>query len=402
MFIEKSIKKHLEKLEKFTATPNNGVTRFPFTKEAHDCVDYIKKAMKNAGLSVSVDGSGAVIGRLEKNTAKTIIIGSHYDTVKNGGAYDGIAGVVCGIVLAEYLTTNNIEPRCSLEIIATNDEEGARFKGGFHSSNAMLGNLKKEDFAKSTDANGISILDAMQEWGISMEDLDKCKRDISKIEAFLEVHIEQGPVLEECKKEIGIVDNIVGMQRYICEVYGRADHAGTTPMGMRKDALSAVAKVVSEVEDYALEEENSVATVGYLNVYPNEINVIAQNVKFTVDIRSVDIKKIERIFAKILNKLELVCKKSELEFTVKNTLSVEPTKMNANLKELIKKSCEENQFSYMELNSGAGHDSLPIGKVIPTAMIFIPTKNGRSHCPIEFCKYSDLAKSVKILYDLVK
>lgn len=402
MCIETSIKNHIENLAKITKTPNEGVTRLPFSKESLECVKYLEQAMQNAGLTTKIDGSGAVIGRLECHTEKTIIIGSHYDTVKNGGAYDGIAGVICGIVLAEYLKENNISPKCSLEIFATNDEEGVRFKKGFHSSNAMLGNLDENDLKNTVDSDGISILQAMQEWGLDFNDFKNCARDISKIEAFLEVHIEQGPVLENKEKDIGIVDNIVGMKRYMCEIYGREDHSGTTPMDMRKDALVIASKLIASLEQYANDEENSVATVGYMEVFPNEINVIAKTVKFSLDIRSVNNATIERIFDKFNCTLKSLCMQKDCDFSIKNTLSVEPTKMDTNLKASIEKSCQKHNFSYMELNSGAGHDALPIGKVIPTAMIFIPTKDGRSHSPVEFCKNSDLAKSVTILLDLVK
>lgn len=396
-----SIEKHLKALAEFTATPGEGVTRFPFTKQARQCVDYLGEAMKNAGLDVRTDGSGAVIGRLEGKTDKTIIVGSHYDSVQHGGEYDGIAGVVCGLVLAEYLHENNVTPFYSLEIIGMNDEEGARFKGGFHSSKAMLGLTAREELENTRDSNSVSISEAMAQWGLSVDDFMAAKRDLSKIRAFLEVHIEQGPVLEAKNKEIGIVNTIVGMERFLCEIYGRADHAGTTPMGMRKDALAAAAKVITEAERAASQEGDSVATVGYINVLPNEINTIAEKVTFTLDVRSVEDEKVSRITKSCLDKLKSVCAADKLECTVTNTLSVSPTKMNTEIKNLIADSCNKRGFSSMELNSGAGHDSLPIGKEIPTAMIFIPTKDGRSHCPVEFCKYSDLAKSVLILYDVI-
>ncbi|MGN1119825.1 MAG: M20 family metallo-hydrolase [Oscillospiraceae bacterium] len=395
------IEKHLVKIAQFNSTPGEGITRFPFTESAKECVDYLMQAMKNAGLETRMDGSGAVVGRLRGLSDKTIAVGSHYDSVQHGGCFDGIAGVVCGIVLAEYLREQGITPACSLEIIAMNDEEGARFKGGFFSSKAMLGQLSAEDLDNTLDADGISVAQAMSNWGLTPDDLMASKRDMTQFKAFLEVHIEQGPILEAAAKEIGVVKTIVGMERFLCEVTGRADHAGTTPMDMRKDALLAAAKIISAVNEAALSESDSVATVGYISVLPNEINTIAQKAVFTLDIRSVSEEKVQRITQNCLDKISSVCAEQDMDFSVTNTLSVKPTDMDAQIMGLITQSCKERGYSFMELNSGAGHDSLPIGKVIPTAMIFVPTKGGRSHCPEEWCEYSDLAKAVVILSDVI-
>lgn len=399
--LTRRIEKHLVKIARFTSTPGEGITRFPFTESAKECVEYLVRAMRSAGLETRVDGSGAVIGRLEGLTDKTIAVGSHYDSVRHGGSFDGIAGVVCGIVLAEQLREQGVTPAYSLEIIAMNDEEGARFKGGFFSSKAMLGQLSAEDLENTLDADGISVARAMAEWGLTPRELLDSKRDMTKLKAFLEVHIEQGPLLEAASKEIGIVKTIVGMERFLCEVTGRADHAGTTPMNMRKDALLAAAKIISAVNECALAESDSVATVGYISAFPNEINTIARKVRFTLDIRSASEEKLKRITDNCMERIKSVCAEQDMEFSAVNTLSVKPTDMDARIKRMIARSCERRGYSFMEMNSGAGHDSLPIGKVIPTAMIFVPTKGGRSHCPEERCEYSDLAKAVFILSDII-
>ena len=399
--LSRALEKHIISLANFTSTPGEGVTRFPFTKPALDCVEYLKKAMTAAGLSVRMDGSGALIGRLEGKRSKTIMVGSHYDSVQHGGAYDGIAGVVCGLVLAEYLHENRIIPEYSLEIVGMNDEEGARFKNGFFSSKAMLGEMTEKELYEAVDADGISTAEAMKEWGLTPDDYMKAKRDISELRAFLEVHIEQGLVLESAHNDIGIVGTIVGMERYVVNIGGRADHAGTTPMNMRKDALSAAAKIISEISGYAREEQDSVATVGYISAAPNEINTIAQSAEFTLDIRSVDVDRIQRILDRCKKRIEAVCAEEGVEYSMTNTLSVMPTEMSGEIRSLIAESCRRRGFSFLEMNSGAGHDSLPIGKVIPTAMMFIPTKDGRSHCPEEYCKCDDLAKAVVILADIL-
>ena len=262
--IEDNIVKALEALQKFTATPGCGVTRFPYTKEAREACAYLKERMEAVGLAVRLDNSGAVIGRLEGKSPATIMIGSHFDSVRHGGAYDGIAGVVCAIEVARLLKESGKELGYSLEVIATNDEEGARFNAGLFTGKVLLGQLNCEDIKAQVDADGVSVYQAMAAYGLKPEEIAEHKRD--DVKAFIEIHIEQGPVLEAEHKEMGIVDVIVGIKRARIRINGRADHAGTMPMHMRKDALEQATKVISKIGDRARLFRNCVATVGYLQV----------------------------------------------------------------------------------------------------------------------------------------
>lgn len=399
--IKLNIEKHLKALSKFNSTIDNGVTRFPFTEEAKEAVEYLKNEMDKIGLTTRIDESGAVIGRLEGKEKKTIIIGSHYDSVKNGGAFDGIAGVVCGIEIARILKENDCTPKYSLEVIGTNDEEGARFKSGFFSSKAMLGELSVTDLKNLKDSNNVSIYEAMKNYGLDPEVIKKAARSLEDIKAFIEIHIEQGPILENNKKDIGIVDTIVGMQRYIVSIQGRADHAGTTPMNMRIDAVEIASKIISNIGDIAREYRDAVATVGSTKVLPGEINTIAENVTFSIDIRSTKKQVLDSIYSKIMDLIKETTSSYESKFKVSNTLSVEPVNMNESLKERIEDSCIKREFSYEHINSGAGHDSLPMANSVDTAMIFVPSKKGRSHCKEEFTSYEHLAKATLVALDLV-
>lgn len=399
--IKLNIEKHLKNLSVFTSTPNNGVTRFPFTKEAKAAVEYLKYEMKKIGLETRIDESGAVIGRLEGQEKKTILVGSHYDSVRCGGQFDGIAGVICGIELAKMLKEKSITPKYSLEIIATNDEEGARFKSGFFSSKAMLGELTIFDLKDLKDANNISIYDAMKEYGLNPEAINKAKRDLNDIKGFLEIHIEQGPVLENHEKDIGIVDTIVGIQRYMVTIYGRADHAGTTPMDMRIDAVEIATKVISSISNIGRSYKDAVATVGSIKVLPNEINTIAEKVTFSIDIRSTKQEIIDFIYKEITQQIELLTSKYDSRYSITNTLFVKPVDMNERLKQKIEQSCKERNFSYEHINSGAGHDSLPMAEAVDTAMIFVPSKDGRSHCKEEFTNYEYLAKATLVALDTI-
>ena len=398
--IEDNIIKALDALQEFTATPGCGVTRFPYSKEARDACSYLKKLMEAVGLAVRMDNSGAVIGRLEGKSPATIMIGSHFDSVKHGGAYDGIAGVVCAIEVARLLKESGTELGYSLEVIATNDEEGARFNVGLFTGKVLLGQLSSEDLKAQVDADGVSVYQAMAAYGLKPEEIAEHKRD--DIKAFIEIHIEQGPVLEAEHKEIGIVDVIVGIKRARIRINGRADHAGTMPMHMRKDALEQATKVISKIGDRARLFRNCVATVGYLQVEPNVMNIIPQSVTFVVDIRGVDEETIMTQYYSLLADLDKMSLESGLTYDVENLLYAEPVRMDEEIKGHFEMSCIERQYDYMHLPSGAGHDAQIFGAQLPAAMLFVPSAGGRSHCPEEKSEAKDLAKAVLVAYDAVQ
>ena len=398
--IEDNIIKALDALQEFTATPGCGVTRFPYSKEARDACSYLKKLMEAVGLAVRMDNSGAVIGRLEGKSPATIMIGSHFDSVKHGGAYDGIAGVVCAIEVARLLKESGTELGYSLEVIATNDEEGARFNVGLFTGKVLLGQLSSEDLKAQVDADGVSVYQAMAAYGLKPEEIAEHKRD--DIKAFIEIHIEQGPVLEAEHKEIGIVDVIVGIKRARIRINGRADHAGTMPMHMRKDALEQATKVISKIGDRARLFRNCVATVGYLQVEPNVMNIIPQSVTFVVDIRGVDEETIMTQYYSLLADLDKMSLESGLTYDVENLLYAEPVRMDEEIKGHFETSCIERQYDYMHLPSGAGHDAQIFGAQLPAAMLFVPSVGGRSHCPEEKSEAKDLAKAVLVAYDALQ
>ena len=397
--IEDNIVKALDALQKFTATPGYGVTRLPYTEEARAACAYLKERMEAVGLAVRLDNSGAVIGRLEGKSPSTIMIGSHFDSVKHGGAYDGIAGVVCAIEVARLLKESGKELGCSLEVIATNDEEGARFNAGLFTGKVLLGQLTSEDIKGQVDAEGISVYQAMAAYGLKPEEIAQHKR--ADIKAFIEIHIEQGPVLEAKNKEIGIVDVIVGIKRARITIKGRADHAGTMPMHMRKDALEQATKVISKIGDRARLFRNCVATVGFLQVEPNVMNIIPQSVTFVVDIRGVDEETIMTQYYSLLADLDKMSLESGLTYEVENLLYAQPVLMDAEIKGHFEMSCITRELEYMHLPSGAGHDAQIFGAKLPAAMLFVPSAGGRSHCPEEKSDAGDLAKATFVAYDAI-
>jgi len=399
------IARDLEHLKQYTATPGNGCTRLPFTKEARDAVNYLKELMTEAGLEVTEDAAGNVIGTLkgEDPDAPCVMMGSHYDSVVNGGDYDGIAGVICAIEVARILKEEGFVPKRNFVVVGFCDEEGMRFGTGYFGSGAMLGHRDVEYTKKFADTDGVTIYDAMKGYGLDPEKIGEAAWKEGSIGQFLEAHIEQGPVLDAEGTELGLVEGIVGIQRYMVTVHGRADHAGTTPMDMRMDAVDAATKVISKIADWAREKaDGTVSTVGYINTVPGGMNIVAEKVEFTVDIRSMNNDNINDITNRIRKALDKEVAEYGGSYEMDNKLTITPVHLSSEMLDFMETDCKERGYTYRRMPSGAGHDSLEIGQSIPTVMIFTPSKEGRSHCPVEFTKYSEFAKASVIMKDLAK
>ena len=399
------IARDLEHLKQYTATPGNGCTRLPFTKEAREAVNYLRQLMEEAGLEVTEDAAGNVIGTLkgENPDEPCVMMGSHYDSVVNGGDYDGIAGVICAIEVARLLKEEGITPKRNFVAVGFCDEEGMRFGTGYFGSGAMLGHRDVEYTKNFADTDGITIYEAMKGYGLDPEKIGEAAWEEGSIGHFLEAHIEQGPVLDAEGTELGLVEGIVGIQRYMVTVHGRADHAGTTPMDMRMDAVDAATKVISKIADWAREKaDGTVSTVGYINTVPGGMNIVAEKVEFTVDIRSMNNDNINDITNRIRKALDKEVAEFGGSYEMDNKLTITPVHLSEEMLDIMEEDCKAKGYSYRRMPSGAGHDSLEIGQSIPTVMIFTPSKDGRSHCPVEFTKYSEFAKAATIMKDLAK
>ena len=399
------VARDLEHLKQFTATPGEGCTRLPFTKEARQAVDFLGGLMREAGMEVVEDAAGNIIGTLKGTNPELpcVMMGSHYDSVINGGDYDGIAGVICAIEVARLLKETGAPMKRNFVAVGFCDEEGMRFGTGYFGSGAMLGNRDPDYCRKFKDTDGISIYDAMKEHGLDPEKIQDAAWKKGSIGYFLEAHIEQGPVLDAENIEIGLVDCIVGIQRYMVTVHGRSDHAGTTPMDMRMDATDAASKVISKIADWAREKaDGTVATVGYVKTTPGGMNIVAEKVEFTVDIRSKNNDNINDIARRIRAALDRETAAMGGSYEMDTKLVITPVNVSEEMLKIMEESCKAHSYSYKYLQSGAGHDSLEIGQVIPTVMVFVPSKDGRSHCPVEFTKYSDLSKAALIMTELAQ
>lgn len=402
--IEK-IRERLDILKTFTSS-EEGVTRLPFSKEGKAAALFLKNEMEKSGLKAYIDLVGNVHGILPATsgnceTTKTFLMGSHYDTVKYGGAFDGIAGVVCALQVAEKLLADYPVRKANFEIIAFNDEEGCMFGSGCLGSKALTGQVDEHYISTLTDENGISIRKWISEWGGNPDEIGTMALDLTKILGFLEIHIEQGPVLEK-NEEIGLVSGIVGLIRCQVTVKGRADHAGTTPMDARKDSLLISSKLIAQLDRLAKEEGNgAVATCGFIRNYPNAMNVVSDCTEFTVDMRSLSNESVQNMYQKMDELLAFYTSEADTEYAIDMKLCQPAVNMNQDLISLLEKACANHEYGYRILPSGAAHDAMVFADKIPTAMIFVPSKDGRSHCPQEQSKYEDLAKAVDIAYDML-
>lgn len=389
----------------YTATPGAGCTRLPFTKEAREVVEYLKRIMQDAGLIVWEDAAGNVFGKLEGSCSNLpcFMMGSHYDSVIHGGNYDGIAGIICAIEVARLLKEQQIERKRDFIVAGFCDEEGMRFGTGYFGSGAILGERDVSYCSNYCDASGMTIYDAMKAYGLNPEKIKDAGWPKNSIGKFLEVHIEQGPVLDSENVQFGLVNSIVGIKRYQVLIHGRADHAGTTPMSMRVDAVDAAAKVIAQISGWAREEQDgTVATVGIICTKPGGVNIIAESCEFSVDIRSVKEEHLKSIEMRLKETLEKEVDEIGGTFEIKETLSIAPISLSAEILGDLEKSCRRNGYSFRYLASGAGHDALKLGQSLPTAMLFVPSLSGRSHCPEEYTEMECFSRAVMVVADYIR
>ncbi|MFB3164358.1 Zn-dependent hydrolase [Neobacillus sp. 179-J 1A1 HS] len=400
--VQARIESHIDTISTFTATPGKGTTRLTYSHEDLQARQYIKLKMKEYGLTVREDGFGNIFGRLEGTLkdAPSVLVGSHFDSVPNGGSYDGPAGVVAGLEVAALFAENKLTPKYPLEVIALVEEEGSRFGGGLMGSRGIVGLLDEEGFNRLKDKDGIYAVDAMKEIGLDPS-LPK-KRDRKTMKAYLELHIEQGPILEEKGIPIGVVDAIVGLTQLEVCVKGQAGHAGTTPMDRRADALVTAAKMIAQFPELAeTEGEGTVVTTGRLNVFPNGANVIPDKTVFTVDIRSGKEENVLNVIQKVKD-LAVSYSETGIEVTVEQLLYIQPKEMNKDIVSLLKRKSSELGIPKCSINSGAGHDAMVFSDFTNVGMLFIPSKDGLSHCPEEWSDSRHIANAVQVLYEAAK
>ena len=400
------IQRDIETLAQYSQVQGIGCTRYTYTKEFAQARDYIVSQMKAAGLSVREDAVGTVIGRMEGRnpSAPIIMTGSHFDTVKTGGRFDGAAGVVAALETARTLHDEGFVPERPIEFVALPEEEGARFGGGLFASRAMCGQLYENELETYKDSYGVSVAQAMREYGLDPAKADEARRKKGEIDMFLELHIEQGPVLENEKVDVGIVEAIVGIKCFNVYVYGRSDHAGTTPMNMRADTMLATARAIVAGTDKARElDDGTVVTFGRVETQPGAFNIVAKETLFDIDCRSKALESVDKVIDAVRASLERSqAENAGLSFRIVEKLTAQPVLMKPEIQELLEKEAAQAGISTRKMLSGAGHDAMVMGSLCDVAMIFVPSKGGRSHVPEEWTDYEDLRKGAELLCRCVR
>ena len=357
---------------------------------------------KEAGLHVRVDAAANMIGyRAGQSDRPCIMIGSHLDTVPGGGRFDGIAGVVAGLEVARRFKEEKIELHHPLEVVVFLAEEPSLFGISTIGSRAMAGKLNNHDLLNTTDSDGRTLFDAIRDMGGDPEHIGKALRSSRDILMNLELHIEQGPLLYTKGIEIGIVTGIAGIHRGSLEVLGRMDHAGTTPMSVRKDALPAAAEIILALESICDQIEGMVGTIGTLEVYPGASNVIPSKVLLCMEIRCLKQDRLESAIAEFNSSVDRISLKRKIDIKADVWPSSNPVHFDKKIIAKLAITCRESEMPYLELSSGAGHDAGHLAEIVPTGMLFIPCKEGRSHCPEEWSEFEHIGRGVEVLANTI-
>lgn len=390
-------------LAKFGKT-DAGITRLAYTSTDKAAQLWLLKQIEYLDLEVREDVLGNLFLRRPglDPTVPPVACGSHLDTVIHGGAYDGMCGVVGALEALHMLTDETL--RRSIEVIVFRAEESSRFGFATMGSKLITGKAKPEKFADAGRKDDITFKEAVKEWGGNLEDYQKALLQPGAYKCFAEMHIEQGKVLEETKRQIGIVHNIAAPTRFKLHIKGMADHSGATPMGFRKDALVSAAKMILAVETAAIREKEhgTVGTVGIVEVDPGSINVVPGGVTLWVDVRGVEPESIQRTLKEIRQAAQGTARTDGITIEEEMLTSDSPVALDAAMAAQSEEICREQGKSFLHMNSGAGHDAMHMPAVCPTTMLFIPCKGGISHNPAEFAENEDICAGIEVMAEILK
>ncbi len=369
-----------------------------YLTDAHRaCAQRISKNMRDCGFDeVEIDAVGNVVGRYKAGTpdAKTLLTGSHYDTVRNGGKYDGRLGIFTPMACVRELQRQGKRLPFNFEVVGFAEEEGQRYKATFLGSGALIGDFKHE-WLDQKDADGIPMREAMQHAGLCIDDIPKLRRQAANYLGFVEVHIEQGPVLNELNLPLGIVTSINGSVRYLGEVTGMASHAGTTPMDRRRDAATAVAELALYLEKRAAQDGDSVGTVGMLAVPNGSINVVPGRCQFSLDLRAPTDEQRDAMVADVLAELKAICHRRGVHYSLEETMRAAAAPSTPEWQQRWERAVEALGVPLYRMPSGAGHDAMKLHEVMPQAMLFVRGENaGISHNPLESTTNDDMQLAV--------
>lgn len=366
-----------------------GITRLAFSEEYYLALNKLEKYASDLGFKTNIDKVGNLFIEYNPNNQKDfILIGSHLDTVRDGGLYDGALGIITGLEILETFKDKNDNLNHGLILVAFNAEEGSEMGGTFGSRTICSRNEYNEDLS-----NKVSNYD------LNLDDLKDSEIDFSKIKCFFELHVEQGAVLESENLEIGIVDGIVGITRYDLTINGTSNHAGTTPMNLRDDPIRKLPEVIDYL--YASSKkfkEPFVMTIGDIKVHPGMYNVIPNRATLLIETRDLDQKNIDKFFQNLKAHLD----ESKVNYNLEKNIEKPSVLLDKDLMNAIENSCKKLNLKYKIMSSGAGHDAKELSHLVKTAMIFVPSKNGISHSIDEFTSEKDIENGANLFYDVLK
>jgi allantoate deiminase len=361
----------------------DGVTRFAWSAELMQANRWLVAQLEALGLAASIDAAGNVVGRWEAGHGPAIVVGSHLDTVPSGGRFDGALGVLSGLDAIRRLKTSGVEPQRPVWLVSFMDEEGARFRTALMGSRAFVG----EDLtglADRRDAAGVTMREAMAEAGFDFDRLPEATA-IDRVGAYLELHIEQGRVLESAAAGIGIVTGLAGMFGMRATFRGRADHAGSTPMDDRRDALAGAARAVLALRDHAARHPGLLRmTVGTLSVEPGGFNIVPAECELSIDVRAERPEDLDAAREWTTALLRSIAAEEGLEVELRTTHGQPPHAFDPGLIAALRQAAETEGARTLDMTSGAGHDAMVVGRHVPTAMLFVPSRDGLSHTPAEY------------------
>src|SRR5918997_1096571 len=392
----------LSELAEIGKHEEGGVARLSFTPEERAAKDLVSSYMREAGLAVREDAAGNLFGRREgrNSEAPAVLMGSHIDSVLNGGDFDGPLGVLGGIEVLQSMGEEGVETERPVEVVAFTDEEGARFSLGMIGSRALAGSLSGEDL-RHEDREGVSMAAAMREAGLDPVGIGGGGWAPRSLAAYLELHIEQGKVLEGEGLPVGVVTGIAGPVWLRLSLSGEAGHAGTTPMGSRRDALAAAAEVVRIVEEEASATGSTVGTVGQIEARPGGINIIPGRVDLSVDLRDIDEAVRDRAEGRIRTRAEEAWGRRGVGLEFGELQRLPPAPCSEEIRASIAAACEGEGIRPFSLPSGAGHDGMHVAELCPMGMIFVRSRDGISHNPKEWSSREDCEAGCKVLYSTV-
>ncbi|MGE7748893.1 Zn-dependent hydrolase [Lysinibacillus fusiformis] len=386
----------IEQFSQFGATENGGVTRLSLSDEDVLARNYFCECCEALGMDIHVDDMGNIYATLAgKKDVPPIVMGSHLDSVEKGGRFDGVLGILTAIEAIRTIKENEIEVDIPLMIVNFTNEEGARFDPAMMSSGVITSKFDKEKMLQSTDKNGVRFHEALQASGYEGEQANRLKEAL----AYIELHIEQGPVLEAKQHEIGVVEGVLGMVCYEITITGQSNHAGTTPMTMRKDPMIVASTIITELhEQLGKIDEQLVFTFGRLNVSPNIHTVIPNQVTFTIDSRHQNPEVMEQVEDILLALPETAggCNIHPVKLWGRETVYFDTAICNE-----VERACQSFGYTVHRMFSGAGHDAQYMASMAPSAMIFVPSIQGKSHCEEEKTTFEDCAKGADILLETV-